>query len=48
MPGRNKRGFGAMSPEKQQAIARKGGQAAHRKGTAHEFTPEEAPRQLAI
>lgn len=42
MPGRSKRGFGAMSPEKQQAIARKGGQAAHRKGTAHEFTPEEA------
>jgi general stress protein YciG len=31
-----------MSPEKQRAIASKGGQAAHRKGTAHEFTPEEA------
>jgi general stress protein YciG/hemerythrin-like domain-containing protein len=42
MPGRNKRGFAAMSPEKQREIASKGGQAAHRKGTAHEFTPEEA------
>ena len=42
MPGRSKRGFAAMSPEKQRAIASKGGQAAHRKGTAHEFTPEEA------
>src|SRR5262245_213371 len=42
MPGRSKRGFAAMSPEKQRAIASKGGQAAHQKGTAHEFTPEEA------
>lgn len=42
MPGRSKRGFAAMSPEKQRAIASKGGQAAHRKGTAHEFTTEEA------
>jgi len=31
-----------MSPEKQRAIARKGGQAAHSKGTAHEFSSEEA------
>jgi general stress protein YciG len=31
-----------MNPEKQREIASKGGQAAHRKGTAHEFTPEEA------
>ena len=31
-----------MSPEQQLEIARKGGQAAHAKGTAHEFTPEEA------
>ena len=37
-----KRGFAAMDPEKQRAIARKGGKAAHDKGTAHEFTPDEA------
>ena len=44
MSDRQKRGFAAMSPEKQRAIARKGGQAAHGKGTAHEFSPEEARR----
>ena len=37
-----KRGFAAMSPEKQRAIASMGGKAAHAKGTAHRFTPEEA------
>lgn len=42
MAGRSKRGFAAMSPEKQREIASKGGRAAHQKGTAHEFTPEEA------
>ena len=42
MPGSRKRGFGSMNQEKQRAIARKGGQAGHAKGTAHEFTPEEA------
>lgn len=31
-----------MDPEKQREIARKGGKAAHAKGRAHEFTPEEA------
>jgi hypothetical protein len=31
-----------MSPEKQREIASKGGRAAHAKGTAHEWTPEEA------
>ncbi len=36
------RGFAAMSPEKQREIARKGGKAAHEKGTAHEFTSDEA------
>lgn len=36
------RGFAAMDPEKRREIARKGGKAAHEKGTAHEFTPEEA------
>jgi len=44
MSDRRKRGFAAMSPEKQRVIARKGGQAAHGKGTAHEFSPEEARR----
>ena len=43
-PGRhlNQRGFAAMDEEKQRQIASKGGKAAHEKGTAHEFTPEEA------
>lgn len=40
--GGNKRGFAAMDPDKQKAIARLGGRAAHEKGTAHEFTPDEA------
>jgi hypothetical protein len=31
-----------MDPEKQREIARKGGKAAHEKGTAHEFTADEA------
>ncbi len=31
-----------MDPEKQREIARKGGRAAHEKGTAHEWTTEEA------
>lgn len=31
-----------MNPEKQKQIARKGGQAAHKKGTAHEWNPDEA------
>jgi len=42
MVGRSKRGFAAMGPEKQREIARRGGQAAHKKGTAHEFTSDEA------
>jgi general stress protein YciG len=35
-------GFASMDRHKQREIARKGGVAAHRKGTAHEFTAEEA------
>jgi len=31
-----------MDADKQRRIASKGGRAAHEKGTAHEFTPEEA------
>ncbi len=38
------RGFAGMSPAKQRSIASKGGRAAHRKGTAHEFTSEEGRR----
>lgn len=36
------RGFASMDPDKQKEIASKGGRAAHLKGTAHEFTSEEA------
>jgi general stress protein YciG len=42
MAGKSLRGFGAMDREKQRQIASKGGRAAHQKGTAHEFTPDEA------
>jgi uncharacterized protein len=38
----SQRGFAAMERDKQRAIASKGGRAAHEKGTAHEFTPDEA------
>lgn len=37
-----RRGFASMSPEKQREIASKGGRAAHLKGTAHEWTADEA------
>jgi general stress protein YciG len=36
------RGFASMDEQKQREIASKGGKVAHQKGTAHEFTPEEA------
>ena len=39
---RSSRGFASMTPEKRGEIASKGGRAAHAKGTAHEFTPDEA------
>jgi uncharacterized protein len=42
--GTIKRGFAAMNEEQQREIASKGGQAAHQKGTAHEFDSEEARR----
>jgi general stress protein YciG len=43
-PGERKerRGFASMTPEKQREIASKGGRAAHQKGTAHEWTSDEA------
>jgi general stress protein YciG len=39
---KERRGFASMSPEKQREIASKGGRAAHEKGTAHEWSAEEA------
>ena len=36
------RGFASMDPTKQREISRLGGKAAHEKGTAHEWTPEQA------
>jgi len=38
----SKRGFASMDEAKQREIASRGGKAAHEKGTAHEFTSEEA------
>src|ERR671918_2283339 len=40
--GVSKRGFASMDPQRKREIARKGGRAAHEKGTAHEFTTDEA------
>lgn len=42
--GKSNRGFASMSPERQREIASKGGRAAHEKGTAHEWTADEARR----
>ncbi len=40
--GSSSRGFASMDPQRQREIASEGGRAAHEKGTAHEFTSEEA------
>jgi general stress protein YciG len=40
--GSSNRGFAAMDEDKQREIASKGGKAAHEKGTAHEFSSQEA------
>jgi general stress protein YciG len=42
MMAKEDRGFASMDRSKQREIARKGGKAAHLKGTAHEWTSEEA------
>lgn len=42
--GTSNRGFASMDPQRQREIASEGGRAAHEKGTAHEFTSEEARR----
>ena len=39
---KERRGFASMSSEKQREIASKGGRAAHQKGTAHEWSSDEA------
>lgn len=39
-----RRGFAAMTAEKQREIASKGGRAAHAQGTAHEWSADEARR----
>lgn len=41
---KSRRGFASMDPERQREIASKGGRAAHAKGTAHEWSSEEARR----
>ena len=43
-PRSDHRGFAAMDEAKQRQIASKGGKAAHEKGTAHEFTRDEAQK----
>lgn len=40
--GKEQRGFGSMEPNQQREIASRGGKAAHVKGTAHEWTSEQA------
>ena len=40
--GKSKRGFASMDVNRQREIASKGGRAAHQKGTAHEWTSDEA------
>jgi general stress protein YciG len=42
MSGKSKRGFASMDPSRQRSIASKGGKAAHAKGTAHEWSSDEA------
>ena len=39
---KERRGFASMSPEKQRKVAAAGGRMAHRKGTGHEWTTDEA------
>ena len=39
---KSRRGFASMDPGRQREIASKGGRAAHEKGTAHEWSGEEA------
>lgn len=40
--GKSRRGFASMDPARQKEIASRGGRAAHAKGTAHEWSSDEA------
>ncbi|NTS42675.1 general stress protein [Flavisolibacter sp. BT320] len=40
--GKARRGFAAMSAERQRQIASQGGRAAHQQGVAHQWSTEEA------
>jgi len=42
MSGKSRRGFASMDAARQRAIASRGGKAAHEKGTAHEWSSDEA------
>lgn len=42
MTGKSRRGFASMDPARQREIASRGGRAAHEKGTAHEWSTNEA------
>lgn len=42
METKKKRGFATMDPDLVRAISRKGGQAAHASGKAHQWTSDEA------
>lgn len=42
MAGAKRRGFASMDEVKQREIASMGGKAAHQKGTAHQFSSEQA------
>lgn len=42
MAEKSRRGFAVMDSAKQKEIASKGGKAAHAKGSAHEFTSDQA------
>lgn len=41
-PAKQRRGFAAMTPERQREIASKGGKASHEKGTGHEWNAQAA------
>lgn len=42
--GNKRKGFATFSPEKRREVASRGGKAAHVRGTAHEWTHDEAVR----
>lgn len=42
--GNKRKGFATFSPEKRREVASRGGKAAHMRGTAHEWTHDEAVR----